>query len=368
MKKCSHNYEKIQAEASHYDNKDMADRRKSSWSRLASPYVRKALYSDSDRELFLSKIGPYNTPGLTLACGDMQAEAKYFKLLKCSEIDAFDVSRESLNRAEKRCKDLGLNVKCSATDVNNIVLPKKYYGLVVLSHAFHHLEKIEYIAKQIAESMLPDGIFILQDYVGPRCIQFSPQQLSCANKFFKELPAALRTEHSGKVLNEVHPPLRWGLSMNEAIQSPKILASVLSNFSCIKGLLYGGLMHPVLERVSGSFDSSNSNHNVILDKLWALDRKLIDDCEIEPNFCELILVRKDSELCKIHPVEHFKYRPIYTDDRYDWLMESCSKEIWRLRKIVEKQQVLIDRQSKSFLNLTSFKNFIKRISSHKRVY
>ena len=343
MEKHPSNNKKIQEEASHYDNKNMDDHRKSSWSRLASSYVRKSLYPNSDRELFISKIGPQNTPGLTLACGDMKAEAKYFKLLKCSKVDAFDVSRESLSRAEKRCKELGLNIKYSTTDVNNVSLPKKYYGLVIMSHAFHHLEKIEYIAKQIAESMLPNGIFILHDYVGPRCIQFSPQQLNYANKFFKGLPAALRTEPSGKILNEVHPPLRWGLSINEAIQSPKILASVQSNFSCIKGLLYGGLMHPVLERVSGSFDLADLNHNEILDKLWALDRKLIDDCEIEPNFCEFILVRKDSDLCKIHPVKHFKYRPIYADDRYDWLMESCSKEIWRLRKIIEKQQALINR-------------------------
>lgn len=350
----------ILAEARHFDSRDMADRRKVSWSRLAAPYVKRAIYGDRSRNDFLSEIGLPNTPGLTLACGDMKAEAPYFKLLDSSTIDAFDVSKESLNRAKAHCKSLGLNVNISVADVNNLNLPKNHYGLVVIVHSFHHFDKIEQIAEQIAESMLPNGIFLLLDYVGPRYLQFTPQQLKYANKYFKDLPVALRVERSGEVQNEIHPPLRWGLSINEAIQSPKILPAIESNFSCLNGLLFGGLMHPTLERVSGAFNPENPKHTVILDKLWAADRQLIDDCEIEPNFCELVLVRKDSQLLKKYPAKWFKYRPLEIDGRYEWLTETCSKEIWRLKEKIEELRATIKKRDQAIYYLQSPVNFLKK--------
>ena len=328
---------KNKGEANHFDSRDMADRRKVSWSRLQGSYKEKTLYPDTNREEFISSIGQRNRPGLALACGDMKGEAKYFKLLKSSSVDAFDISEVTLDRAKLHCASLGLNVNLQVGDINTIELPKQHYGLVVVAHSFHHFEKIDRIAKQIAESMLPDAIFILFDYVGPRCLQFSPQQLEHANKFFKRLPPSLRTDRKGEILSQVHPPLRWGLSENEAIESPKILPAIENNFSCIKGLLYGGLMHPVLERVSASFDTENPKHVTILDRLWALDRKLIDNREIEPNFCELILVRKDNQLTEKYPAQSFNYRPIEIDERYEWLVQTSSREIWRLKEIIGKQ-------------------------------
>ena len=344
------NLKDIKAEARHFNQRDMKKRRKVSWSRLASPYAQRTLYPGSTRNNFLTEIGTPKLPGLTFACGDMVAEAKYFKLLKSSRVDAFDISDKAVYRAKEHCKKLGLNMHFALRDVNTIKLQENHYGLVVLNHSYHHLSEIEYLAEQVAKSLLPEGIFLLLDYIGPRCIQFTPQQLKYANEALQMIPPSLRKERLGKVMEMVNPPLRWGLSAHEAIQSHKILPAIESNFKCIKGLLFGGLMHPVLERIAASFDPNNIDHAAILDKLWCMEKELMENCKIEPNFCELILVRKDSPVFDKYPEIKFEYRHLEIDKRYEWLIDTSSKEIWRLKKIIQQyEEISLKEFSKHYI-------------------
>ncbi|OGL36534.1 hypothetical protein A3F38_00110 [Candidatus Saccharibacteria bacterium RIFCSPHIGHO2_12_FULL_48_21] len=353
----------LEAEARHFDVKDIERHREITWSRLAAPFVSKTIYPAGNRNQLLAEIIERNTPGLALACGDMQQEAPLFKLARSSSVDAIDISKESLKKAKAYCKALGLNVKFSVSDVNKIKLPRKHYGLVVIAHSFHHFEEVDRIAEQIADSMLPNGVFILVDYIGPRYLQYTNRQLKYANEFFKELPPSLRIDHSGKVTDEVQPPLRWGLSVNEAIQSPKILPALQSNFCCIKGLLYGGLMYPVLGRIAVSFNPKNKKHAILLGKLWKLERRLINNLEIEPNFCELILVRKNSKLCRKYSGGWFKYRAPELDNRYDWLVNTSSKEIWRLIEKISEYKAAVKKRDDIIVQYAHRKSFVTRAAN-----
>lgn len=352
--------ERLASEAKHFDEKNIEKHREISWSRLATPYVKKAVYPNGDQEAFLKEIVVVDKPGLALACGDMQQEAHYFKLLKSSTVDAIDISEESLHKAKDHCKQLGLNVNFSVADVNKIKLPKKHYGLIVIAHSFHHFDEVERIAKQIADSMLPDGVFILIDYIGSRYLQYSTRQLRYANEFLKQLPASLRVDLAGGVRNEIQPPLRWGLSVHEAIQSPNIMPAIESNFSCIKGSLYGGLMHPLLDRIAGSFSQNNPKHVKILDELWQKDKELIDQKKLEPNFCELVLVRKNSQLSRKYKPKRFKYLAAEVDDRYEWLAQTASQEIWRLREKIAAYQATVKKRD-ALIDQMSHRSFKKRV-------
>lgn len=327
----------IEQEAAHYNKHDMKDRRAVSWSRFAAPYLRKALYGASDRDKFLLNLTMKGKKkkGLTLACGDMRAEAKYFKLLNVRDIDAYDVSEATLLRAKEHCSKLDLDVNLCLEDVNSIKLPKKRYDLIVLCHAYHHLENIEYIGSQLAASLKDDGVFLLLDYIGPRYIQFTDQQLHHANIILKSIPKKLRYDRKGDLIDKIYPPLRWGLSAHEAIESPKILPTVESNFVCIKGMLYGGLMHPVLERIAGNFNIEDSEHEKILHNMWCTEVSLISECSIEPNFCELILVKKDSSLLDFHAGINLVYKKLSSDERYEHMVQTASQEIWRLKNLVD---------------------------------
>ena len=336
----------IEQEAEHYNNNDMEIRRAVSWSRLAAPHIRRFLYKDSNRDEYLSLImkNRINGKGLTLACGDMKAEARYFKRLNIYDVDAYDVSEKSLKRAGEYCDKLGLNVNIQVADVNDIKLEKNKYDLVVLCHAYHHLDNIGYIGEQIANSLKDNGVFLLLDYIGPRYIQFTNQQILYGNEVLKKIPKKLRYDRKGDLITTIRPPLRWGLSVHEAIQSPRIMPTIENYFKCIKGMLYGGIMHPVFERIASNFNLDNEEHERLIKEIWQIEFELIQGCEVEPNFCELILVKKDSEYFKDYPNKRFKYKKLEDDARYENMIQVASNEIWRLRKIIKGLREAIEKR------------------------
>ena len=173
--------------------------------------------------------------GLVLGCGDMTGEHAMFMdpALPFSEIDAYDISPKSIERARKLTESNGLPVNYYVADLNQIELPANKYALVIVFQSYHHFEQVDYIAQQINRALLPGGVFYANDYIGPCKLQWSDDQLHYARQLLKLLPTHYRRGLNSEVRNHIDRVPPENFSPDEAICSDQILPAIDSHLNVI---------------------------------------------------------------------------------------------------------------------------------------
>lgn len=223
--------------------------------------------------------------GLVLGCGDMAAEHSMFchpKLL-FDQIDAYDLSPASIERARVVTMAKGLNVTYTTADINQLSLPADTYDLVICFFSYHHFMEVEAIAAQINHSLRPQGVFFTIDYVGEQQQQFSSDQLRYANHFLSLLPPKYRKELNGSLRTIAKPVPVELFSPDEAIRSDQILAALDSQLTLLRQYNWAGLLMPLIEGLGFNFSESEPDL-ALLRFLFDVDRVLVNSGEIGPNF------------------------------------------------------------------------------------
>jgi ubiquinone/menaquinone biosynthesis C-methylase UbiE len=223
--------------------------------------------------------------GLVLGCGDMAAEHLMFvnPKLPFAEVDAYDVSPKSIEKARQLTDEKGLKVNYGVADVNTMELPADRYALIVVFHSFHHFEQVQHVAQQINRALLPGGVFYTFDYVGPQKLQFTERQRFYAQSILQLLPRTHRRELDHTVRERVLYVSPDILSADEAICSDQILPAMAESLNIVWQYNWGGLLYPLLEGIAFNFTSSSEDLS-LLRFLFGLDYALCDSEEIEPNF------------------------------------------------------------------------------------
>jgi 2-polyprenyl-3-methyl-5-hydroxy-6-metoxy-1,4-benzoquinol methylase len=130
---------------------------------------------------------------LSLGCGDGELERSLAGQGAFHHCDAYDVSEGSIEMAKKLAKEQGFgNIRYSITDINNITLPLNFYDSVWIQGAFDHFESLEHVCEQIKHSLKPDGLLILNEYIGPSRFQFPSRQKEVTNLCLQLLPKRYR--------------------------------------------------------------------------------------------------------------------------------------------------------------------------------
>ncbi len=232
--------------------------------------------------------------GLVLGCGDMAAEHGMFlhPKLKFTEIDAFDVSPESIEKAKRLTDEKGLKVNYWVADANDIELPANRYALGVTMHAFHHFERIEHVTRQINRSLVPGGVFYTVDYIGPRRLQFTESQLAYAQLMLEALPARYRRELDGSIRQRVASVPLDAISPDEAIRSDQILPAMACHMRVVWQENWAGLLYPLLEGLGLNFDPDNCEDQALVTFLYNLDRVLCQAGKVEPNYTITLATKK----------------------------------------------------------------------------
>ena len=223
--------------------------------------------------------------GLALGCGDMTGEHTTFTSPKLpfAEIDAYDVSPRSIERARQLTNEKGLEINYHVADVNHVELPRDRYALIVIFHAFHHFERIDHVAQQINRALLPGGVFYTWDYIGPCKLQFTESQLFYAQMMLQLLSLKYRRGLDGKARQHVQSVLPDTLSPDEAICSDQILPAIARHMDVVWQYNWAGLLYPLLEGIAFNFTTCDEDQ-LLLKFLFNLDYALCQTGEVEPNF------------------------------------------------------------------------------------
>lgn len=212
---------------------------------------------------------------LSLGCGGGNLERDLAALDAAVAIEGIDASERSIElaRALAREQGLGQRIRYQVADVNDLALEPARYDAVVAKQSLHHFEELEAIYREVRRSLVPGGVFMLNEYVGPSRFQWTDVQLAHANEWFRSLPPEIRKptlkiDFERPTPEDVRDP-------TEAVRSAEILSLLEREFELVEYRPYGGaVLHLLLDVAMPHFDLAREDHLAVLRQLFGRERGL----------------------------------------------------------------------------------------------
>lgn len=183
---------------------------------------------------------------LTLGCGKGDLEINVaLKLNMADRHDAYDISPKSIETARARAAEAGLSDQLSyaVADVNALELPANTYDIVFCFMSAHHFEALEFVFEQVAYSLKPNGVFFLNEFVGPDRFQWTDPQVDTVNGVLNSLPEQYRQTATGSLRKPfMRPTIKKMLEVDpsESVRSSEIPDRLAERFRSVIRKDYGG--------------------------------------------------------------------------------------------------------------------------------
>jgi len=279
---------------------------------------------------------------LSLGCGRGGLERYLADLHVFTSCDAYDVAPTCIAEARQLAEERGYrHIHYAVADINQMELPGKVYDVVWVHAAMHHFERLERVCTQIQHSLKPEGLLVLNDYVGPSRFQFPSRQREACQAAFMCLPpryrrladqraeemgartlgrrglrwvmerfwdklqdgdllatmarhwAAWRASRSGEAfIKEFSLPTARDVAAgdpSEAIRSADILEVVSRFFTVIDHKDLGGtLLQFVLDGIACNFDDDDPQVGRLLELLFQVEDTLLAVGDLQSDFVYLV--------------------------------------------------------------------------------
>lgn len=243
--------------------------------------------------------------GLVLGCGGGQLERKAARLGICSSFLGIDISREAVRVAETLAEREGWSdFQYRAVDANCLELEADSFDLILSDMALHHIERLEDLLHQFHKALRPEGLFILNEFVGPSRFQWSDEQLQLATQLIRSLPLHLRRNRDMTRWKRFLKPWtrkakRWSVEKlaridpSESVRSSEIPELIDRYFHVLERRDYGGtLLSLVLNNIVGNF-RDRENDVAILMSLAAQEWSLLESKRLKSDY-QLVVATKQN--------------------------------------------------------------------------
>ena len=208
--------------------------------------------------------------GLSLGCGEGALERDLRRKEICTHLVGLDVSRQALELAEARLLEEGLDgVTYRLADLNSYELPEGEYDCAFVHQAMHHVEGLEHCMDQVKRSLLPGGLFYVDEYVGPSRASWKRDLLGEAEEVFQSIPRDLRRR------NRLAAPVDWR-DPSEGIRSEEIVEVIASRFTIEEKRDYGGNLFAVIYPHLQLDGASPADRDAILREIVTREEELLE--------------------------------------------------------------------------------------------
>jgi SAM-dependent methyltransferase len=232
-----------------------------------------------------------NLHALSLGCGTGQNERAWARLGKFQRIDAYDISPGRIAAAKAGPFPEGTAgiIDFAVGDILRLEVKPDSYDMVIVEQSLHHFAPMREVMRRIATALKTDGIFVMNEFVGPSRFQWSKGQLDASNGMLRLLPARLKTLWGQtRCKQTVIRPSRLRMIVgdpSEAVESDQILPLLHEHFEAIEQSGYGGtLLHPLLHGIAHNFRDTDNEAIQWLDLMFKLEDLLIDQGTLTSDF------------------------------------------------------------------------------------
>jgi hypothetical protein len=149
----------------------------------------------------------------------------------------------------------------------------------------------------VAASLTDDGIFIVQEYVGPSRFQSSEEAIELMNRVLDTLPEELRVEPGTKTVRRAFRPASAeavaAADPSEAIRSAEIVPLLEERFEIVYRADFGGtLLHLPLADILVNFDPDDPKDAALVDLMSLYEETLIERGVLESDFTYIAARRR----------------------------------------------------------------------------
>ncbi|HEX8655998.1 MAG TPA: class I SAM-dependent methyltransferase [Hymenobacter sp.] len=197
---------------------------------------------------------------LSLGSGAASHELAFARLPHFAEVRCVDIAGRLLAQAAATAQREGLtNFRTEVADVNALALMPASYDVVLFHSALHHFGDVAGVVARVRRVLRPDGLLVLNDYVGPARLQWTAAQLAETNRILREvLPAQFRVRYLSQQLKTgVSGPGLWRMRLadpSEAAESDRIVPALRQHFTAIEEAPLGGnILTLVLKDIAHHF-------------------------------------------------------------------------------------------------------------------
>ncbi len=259
-------------------------------------YIRPQISGDRDVDYISHFLNAHVSDrpverALSLGCGGGNLERALIALDAAKEIDAADISGESIALAVELAEAQGHSGRLHyrVENIDEIELPAATYDFVVIKQALHHIERLEHVYDQLHRALKPNGVLMLNEYVGPSRFQWTPLQLELMNKMFKTLPASVRQKAP---FLEIHRPTVEEMLFkdpSEAARSAEILPLLSERFEVVENKPYGGpLLHMLLSDIMPLLELDKEDRKALLRSYFLFEKTLLEHQVLEHDFAYVV--------------------------------------------------------------------------------
>ena len=242
------------------------------------------------------RLGRPAAPSLDLGCGSGLKSLSVFRAGSASELHGIDISEDRIAEAERMRIEHAIPGEFRVADVNEATLPPNTYDLIFSSHSFHHFLALEHVMAQVHEALTPDGIFILEEFVGPTQFQWTDRQIDVVRTLMSMLPEDLRMLRWGAVKPyEGRPEVKDVVAASpfESIRSAEILPLFRRFFRVIELRSLGGtLQHLLYNGIIHNFTLDRRDATEYLRAIIDVEDALIDSGMLPSDFMLLVGMRR----------------------------------------------------------------------------
>ena len=235
---------------------------------------------------------------LSIGCGTGNLERSIIEIGCAKNVDAFDISAISIINAKKLAETNGLKINYFEADANNIILENNKYDFVVAHNSVHHIKNLEHIMQQISNSLKPNGLFVMVEFVGPTRFQWTDRQLIIINDILKILPNKFKKigqngQNYKTAFNRETLKGYLDSDPSEAVRSGDIISVTNNFFEILEERNMGGtILHLLLSEIIHNFDESKEEERAIIKLLGYFEKTIIENGDLPSDF-KLIVCRKN---------------------------------------------------------------------------
>jgi SAM-dependent methyltransferase len=232
---------------------------------------------------------------LSLGCGGGALERDLLRLKPDARVVAIDFSPGAIALARQRSAEAGYEVDYQVEDLNVATFEPRAFDFVFATSALHHIVELERLLRQVRDCLKPGGLLIVNDYVGPSQLHWTPAQVEAINEILALLPDRYRRRVSNpqeykrvffgpsniETMNEQDP--------TEAVRSSEIVRLTRGVFNLLEFKPFGGtLLQMLLQDILGNFNAADETDCCILRLICHIEWKLITTGVLPSDFAYFV--------------------------------------------------------------------------------
>ncbi len=220
---------------------------------------------------------------ISIGSGSCSHEIEFATYPHFREIVCVDIAENRLQAGKSLARERGLtNIRFLNCDIHDLELSESGFDIVLFNSSLHHMYHVEEILKgQVRKILKPEGLLLINEYVGCNRLQYPRKQLQAINEALVSIDQDYRKRFMTKWLKKRYYGSGW-LRMfvadpSECVDAESILPALRKHFIVMEERPYGGnLLMPVLKDIAHHFIELDSKKKAILDHLFQLEDDYIE--------------------------------------------------------------------------------------------